>query len=127
MVTVHPTRVLYNEISTRIASQTGKPCGDAVRPVGASPPYSVLYPREDVATEGSLGDPNEIRLVQFQVTCVGNTMDAAQELQADVQTALLGWTPTGGDPVLLEFGSGILRDDDGPVFYSTDRFRTFVG
>jgi hypothetical protein len=129
MTTVHPTRTLYDEITTRIATQTSRPCGDAVRPPGANPPYSVLYPREDVVSEGSLGDPNEVRVMQFQVTCVGRTMDEAQHLQFGVQTALLGWAPTVGDPVLLEFGSGVFRDDDGeqPVFFTTDRFRTFVG
>jgi hypothetical protein len=127
VTTVHPTRTLYDEITTRIATQTGKPVGDAVRPPGANPPYSVLYPREDVSTEGSLGDPNEVRVMQFQVTCVGKTMDEAQHLQAAVQTALMGWAPTVGDPILLEFPSGVFRDDDGPVFYTTDRFRTFVG
>jgi hypothetical protein len=129
VTTIHPTRTLYDEITTRIATQTSRPIGDAVRPPGANPPYSVLYPREDVVSEGSLGDPNEVRVMQFQVTCVGKTMDEAQELAFDVQAALFGWAPAAGDPILLEFGSGVLRDDDGdtPVFYTTDRFRTFVG
>jgi hypothetical protein len=130
MTTVHSTRPLSDAIATRISTQTGKPCGDAVRPAGATPPYSVLYPLPDRQTDGGLGDPNQISWSLFQVTCVGATMDAAQELQFDVRTALLGHQPVvaGWDtgPVELDLGSGVLRDDDGPVFFTTDRFLVYV-
>lgn len=130
MTTVHSTRPLHNAISTRISTETLKPCGDAVRPPDANPPYSVLYPLGDRATDGSISDPNQISRALFQVTCVGVTMDAAQELQYDVRTALLGHEPvvTGWDtgPVELDSGSGVFRDDDGPVFFTTDRFLVYV-
>lgn len=125
MTTVHPTRTLYNTIITRIATQTSQPCGDAVRPPAASPPYSVLYPLPDRSTDGGLGDPNEVEVMLFQVTCVGDTMDEAQELQFDVRTALLGYAPVAAE-VMLDLGSGVSRDDDGPTFFTTDRFSVFV-
>jgi hypothetical protein len=130
VTTVHAPRPLYNALATRISSQTSRPCGDAVRPPGASLPYSVLYPLPDRDTQGSISDPNQISRQLFQVTCVGNSMDAAQELQFDVRAALLGHRPTvaGWDtgPIELDLGSGVLRDDDGPVFYSTDRYLIYV-
>jgi hypothetical protein len=130
MTTIHAPRPLYNALAARISSQTSKPVGDAVRPPNASPPYSVLYPLPDRDTQGALSDPNQISRQLFQVTCVGASMDVAQELQFDVRTALLGHQPvvSGWDtgPIELDFGSGVLRDDDGPVFYSTDRFLVYV-
>lgn len=126
MTTIHPTRTLYDDIRTRIASQTSRPCGEAVRPPGASVPYSVLYPLPDRAADGGLGDSAQIRWMLFQVTCVGNSMDAAQELQFDVQTALLGYTPTGATAIELDQASGVSRDDDGVTFFSTDRFLVYV-
>lgn len=127
MTTVHPTRTLYNTIIARIASQTAQPCGDAVRPPEASPPYSVVYPLPDRSTDGGLGDPNEIEVMLFQVTCVGNSMDAAQDLQFDVRTALLGYAPVAAE-ILLDSGSGVIRDDGGTktTFFTTDRFSVFV-
>ena len=125
MTTVHATRPLYASITTRLVT-TGKAVGQAVRPDGATPPYMVLYPREDLATEGGLGDPNEIRVVQFQVTSVGDTLEEADWMRHKAQVALLGFSPTGGGPILLEFAANVLRDDEGPVFSFPDRFITFV-
>jgi hypothetical protein len=132
MTTVHDTRALYNSLSARISTETSKPVGDAVRPPGANPPYSVLYPSFNARTDGTLTDPNQIVVHTFIVHCVGKTMDEAQELQFGVRSALQGHSPavagwvTG--PIELDFGSGIARDDDGtsPVFYSTDRFRVYI-
>lgn len=128
--TIHKPRPLYDAISTRIATGTGKPCGDAVRPPGASPPYSVIHPLPDIETYGTLTDPTQISHQLFQVTCVGKTMDEAQELQSDVRAALLGFAPTvaGRSPnrIELDLGSGVRRDDDGPVFYTTDRYNLYV-
>jgi hypothetical protein len=66
----------------------------------------------------------------FQVTAVGGDMDEAQWMQYEVRLALLGWSPTVTGwtfgPIRLDLPSGVLRDDDGPVFYTTDRFFVFV-
>lgn len=130
MVTVHNPRLLYNAIITRLATQTEKSVGDAVRPDNPSNPYAVVYPLPDRATLGTLTDPNAISLQLFQVTCVGTDMDEAQWMQNRVRSALLGWTPTlvgfTANRIELDLGSGVLRDDDGPVFYTTDRFSLYV-
>jgi len=131
MVTVHDPRLLYNAIVTRLVTQTSKPVGNAVRPDGATAPYAVVYPLPDRATFGTLTDANQISLQLFQVTCVGDTMEEAQWMQQKTRLALLGWVPsvTGWVPnrVELDQGSGVIRDDDGPVvFYTTDRFSLYV-
>ena len=126
MTTVHPTRTLYDAIRTQIVTETGEPCGEGVRPPGATPPYSVLYPLPDRASDGSLPDPNQIRWMLFQVTCVGATMDEAQELAHNAQEALLGFVPTGATAIELNQASGVSRDDDGPVFFTTDRYLVYI-
>jgi hypothetical protein len=128
--TIHDPRPLYDAVVTRIAGQTSKPCGEAVRPPDAEPPYAVVYPLPDRDNVGTLTDPHLISWQLFQVTCVGDTMDEAQWMQRAVRAGLLGWTPTvaGWSPnrVELDLGSGVVRDDDGVVFYTTDRFSIYM-
>lgn len=127
MVTVHKPRLLYDAIRTRLASQTSKPVGEGKRPATASTPYYVVRPFPDRASFGSQTDPNQIRLQTFLVFYVGNTMDAAQELQEDAQAALLGWAPTvaGCNPAPIELDLGDVRngpDFDGPTYEIADRY-----
>jgi hypothetical protein len=110
-------------VTTRLET-TGKDVGQAVSP-GVAPPYMVLYPQSDTGYEGSLSDPHEQVTQTFQVTAVGDSMEEAAWMQEKARGVLLGWIPsvTGATPIELDFGSGIFRDPDGPVFFSTDRFR----
>jgi hypothetical protein len=66
----------------------------------------------------------------FQVTAVGADMEEAQWMQHKVRQALLGFTPTvtgwATGPISAEQPRGVTRDDDGPVFITTDDFRIFV-
>jgi hypothetical protein len=130
MVTVHDPRPLYNAIVARLESQTSKDIGDAVRPAGADAPYAVVYPLPDRAAFGTLVDPTNFTLQLFQVTCVGDTADEAQWMQHQVRLALQSWIPvvTDWEPnrIELDQGSGVFRDDDGPTFYTTDRFNLYV-
>lgn len=121
--TVWETRPLYAAITVQLET-TGKAVGQAVSPGGA-PPYLVLYPQSDTGFAGSLSDPHEQVTQTFQVTCVGDSLEEAQWMQHEARGVLVGWTPalSGATPVELEFGSGTFRDPDGPVFYSTDRYR----
>jgi hypothetical protein len=78
-----------------------------------------------------LGDPNEIRLPTFLVFYVGKDMDAAQHLQEQSQTALLGWRPVvaGFDPGPIRLDLADVRngpDFDGPTYEIADRFLIFV-
>lgn len=129
-VTVHDPRPVYDAIVARLVSETGEEVGEAQRPEGATPPYSVVYPLPDRATFGTLTDANQISLQLFQVSCVGATMDEAQAMQTKVRAALLGWAPTvaGFTPnrIELDLGSGVRRDDKGVVFITTDRFSMYV-
>jgi hypothetical protein len=126
--TAHNPRLLYNAISARLASETGRSIGDAVAPEGADKPYAVVYPLTDGLGEGPLSDPHQVIDQVFQVSCVGHSMDSAQVLQHAVRSAILGWTPTvsgfGTFPIHLDSGSGVLRDDDvrPPVYFTSDRF-----
>jgi hypothetical protein len=49
-------------------------------------------------------------------------------MQAKSREALLGVIPAfaGATPIELALGSGVLRDPDGVVFYTTDRFTIYV-
>jgi len=125
--TVHETKPLYAAVTTLLAG-TGKSVGQAQRPEAGVAPYMVLYPLPDTRNEGGLSDPHQIAVQTFQVTCVGDTMAEAQWMQAKAREALLGVTPafTGATPIELQLGSGVLRDDDGVVFYTTDRFTIYV-
>lgn len=125
--TIHETEPLYAAITT-LLDGTGNDVGQGIRPPGATAPYLVLYPLPDFGTEGGLSDPHQVSVQLFQVTCVGDTMDEAQWMQAQVRTALLGVIPafSGATPIELDNGSGVTRDDDGVVFYTTDRFRIYV-
>jgi hypothetical protein len=74
-----------------------------------------------------LTDPNQTRIQTFQVFYVGDTMDEAQQLQEDCQTALLGWAPTvaGFTPGPIEFDlADIIHgpDLDGPTYEIADRY-----
>lgn len=125
--TVHETKPLYEAITTLLAT-TGKEVGGAQRPEAADPPYMVLYPLPDDRNEGSISDPHQIAIQLFQVTCVGDTMAEAQWMQAKSREALLGVIPAfaGATPIELALGSVVLRDPDGVVFYTTDRFTIYV-
>jgi hypothetical protein len=121
--TAWSVRPLAAAVTTRLAT-TGKTVGQAISP-GVAPPYMVLYPMSDAGTEGSLSDPHEQVTQTFQVTAVGDSMEEAGWMQEKARGVLVGWTPsiTGATPIHLDFGSGVFRDPDGPVFYTTDRFR----
>jgi hypothetical protein len=125
--TVWETRPLYAEITTRLET-TGMAVGQAISP-GGNAPYLTLYPQSDAGTEGSIGDPHQFVAQTFQVTATGDSMEEAQWGQHKARGVLLGWTPNiaGAMPIRLDFGSGVFRDPDGPVFYSTDRFRISLG
>jgi hypothetical protein len=128
--TIHDPRLLYAPIVTRIATETTRPAELGIKPEGASTPYAVVYPFPDRQNLGTLTNPTEISQQLFQVTCVGDTTDEAQAMQKEVREALLDWAPTvvgfECDRIDLDLGSGLLRDDDGPVFYTTDRFNLYV-
>jgi hypothetical protein len=128
--TIHDPRPLYDAIVSRLETQTGKDIGEGVRPEDADPPYAVVYPLPDSSYLATLTDPHESSLQLFQVTCVGDTMDEAQWMQREAREALIGWTPTvaGWSPnrIELDLGSGVIRDDGGPVFYTTDRFTLYM-
>ena len=125
--TVWETRPLAAAVTTQLET-TGKAVGQAISP-GGNPPYMVLYPSSDAGSEGSIADPHQIVTQTFQVTAVGDSMEEAQWMQEEARGVLVGWTPgiTGAALVQLDFGSGVFRDPDGPVFYSTDRYRVFIG
>lgn len=128
--TIHDPRPLYDAIVTQLETVTGKAIGEAVRPEGTNPPYAVVYPLPDAGYLATLTDPHESSLQLFQVTCVGGTMDSALWMQQVVREALIDWTPTvtGWSPnrIEMDLGSGVLRDPDGPVFYTTDRFSLYM-
>jgi hypothetical protein len=121
--TAWSVRPLAAAVITRLVT-TGKAVGQAIAP-SSDPPYMVIYPQSDTGTEGSLSDPHEQVTQTFQVTAVGDSMEEAAWMQHKARQVLLGWTPgiTGATPIELDFGSGVFRDPDGPVFYTTDRFR----
>jgi hypothetical protein len=132
--TIWETRPLAAAVTTQLET-TGMAVGQAISP-GVAPPYMVLYPQSDAGTEGSIADPHQIVTQTFQVTCVGkgtttgeDGMEEAQWAQHKARGVLVGWTPgiTGASPIQLDFGSGVFRDPDGPVFYTTDRYRVFIG
>ena len=122
-MTVWETRPLYAAITTRLET-TGKAVGQGISPGGAAP-YMVLYPLPDGGHGGSLTDPHQFVTQLFQVNCVGDTMEEAEWMQHEARTVLVGFTPAVDDatPIELDLGSGVRRDDDGPVFFTTDRFR----
>ncbi|MFP4074049.1 MAG: hypothetical protein ACLFVZ_08415 [Actinomycetota bacterium] len=127
MTTVHKPRPLYDAIKTRIADQTGRPCGKGKRPPEAEPPYSVLRAAPDRDSYGTLTDANQTRVRTFQVFYVGDDVDEAQQLQTDCQSALLGWAPTvdGFTPGPIELDQGDLidgPDHDGPTYEIADRY-----
>jgi len=124
--TIWETRPLAAAVTTQLET-TGKTVGQAISP-GVAPPYMVLYPQSDAGSEGSIADPHQIITQTFQVTCVGDSMEEAQWMQEEARGVLIGWIPslTGATPVELDFGSGTFRDPDGPVFYTTDRYRIFM-
>jgi hypothetical protein len=126
--TIWETRPLYVAVTTRLET-TCKLVGQAISP-GVAPPYMVLYPSSDAGTEGSLADPHRIVIQTFQVTCVGDSMMEAQWMQHKARGVLIGHRPSVSgwktESITLDFGSGVFRDPDGPVFYTTDRFAVFT-
>jgi hypothetical protein len=122
-MTVWETRPLYAAITAQLETTT-KAVGQAISP-GGETPYMVLFPLPDESHGGSLTDPHQFVTQLFQVTCVGKTMEEAEWMQHEARTALVGFTPAVDDatPIELDLGSGVRRDDDGPVFFTTDRFR----
>lgn len=131
MYTIHDQRTFYDVLVTRLLT-TGRPVGEAVKPAAAGLPYAVIYPMTDVSNAGPLNDPTQVSVYQWQVTCVGQTMEQAQWMQHKVRSVLLGWIPTvsgiGTTPVDLAAGSGVTRDDDvsPPQFYTTDSYRLYT-
>jgi hypothetical protein len=125
--TAWSVRPLAAAVTTQLET-TGKTVGQAISP-GGNPPYMVLYPQSDAGTEGSLSDPHQIVTQTFSVNAVGDSMEEAGWMQEKARGVLVGWTPgiTGASPIQLDFGSGVFRDPDGPVFYTTDRYRVFIG
>ena len=132
--TIHDPSLVYDAIITRLASQTGKNIGRAEAPdLGDWPyePYAVVYPTDD-PNMGTLGDQSEIAVYEFQVTCGAGTPQAAEWMQTQVRTAILGWTPTVAgrsfNPIAKAGGQGTSRDDDvqPPVFFTVDVFQLFA-
>jgi hypothetical protein len=124
MRTVHETRPIYASITARLET-VGRPVGNGVSP-GGETPYYVIYPRENLFSDGGLSDPNQILVRLFQVTSVGGDMEEAQWAQHKAQAVLLGFIPAGGSAIELDQEGPLLRDDDGPVFTIPDRYRVYV-
>jgi hypothetical protein len=126
--TAWETRPLYAAITDQLET-TGKAVGQAISP-GGELPYMVIYPLPDQGTDGTLGDPHQMAAQLFQVTAVGDTMEEAQWMQHKAREALLGWAPTVAGTsvarILLDMGSGVSRDPDGPTFFTTDRFQAIT-
>lgn len=130
--TVHDAQPFYAAIVTRLTAFTGKNIGLAEAPAVTTPPYAVVYPRDDERTEGPLDDPTQVTVREFQVTCVSNGVDGAMVMQRLARSALHGHIPTvagvGTTPIELVAGSGITRDDSvqPPLWYSTDIFNAYT-
>ena len=132
--TVHNLRTVYDALVTQVAT-TGKNVGQGQAPDDVTHPYAVVYPiGEDVDPDvrGVLSDPQQSTVIEFQVTCVGESLRQANWMANESRLVLSGWTPTVAGmtfgPVQLDAGLPAERDDDvqPPLFYAVDRFSVFV-
>lgn len=93
-----------------------------------SPPYCVVYRIPGGQTSGTLENPDENITLVYQVTCIGDSRQAAEWVEDKAMALLSGLIVSGRKVarVSLDMYGGVLRDDDlpgPPLFYSTPRFR----
>lgn len=130
--TANQPKPLYDAIIARLQTQTGKQIGLGRAPDDVTTPYAVVYPLPDIASTGSLDDPDSDVWWSFQVTANGSDMNEALWMQGRCRTALLGWTPSVAGyscgRVELAEGSGGLPDRalGEQLDFTTDRFRLFT-
>ena len=95
--TAHNPQTFYAAVVSRLSSQTGKNVGRAEAPSDVTLPYAVVYPLDEAAdldVNGTLGDPHDTTVFEWQVTSVGGTAEQAEWMQQKVRSALVGWAPT---------------------------------
>lgn len=134
--TAHNQQTIIDAILARLQTQTSRPIGDAQAPADNTRPYAVLYPLgddPDPDMRGTLADPVQSTLVEFQVTAVGDTRQSAQHMALAAAIAVVGWTPVVAGyafgRVSREDGTDAARRDDSSestLFYQVDRYSVFV-
>ena len=131
----HPNpRLLTDEISAVLVSETGKEIGVGEAPPTTTRPYAVVYPLGIFSVEPGLRSQNQTQRLEWQITCVGDTVEQAEWMMNEVRNALLDTgpsNPTGyvftGEALLVPV-QAVERDDDvqPPLYYGIDIYRWTV-
>ncbi len=107
----------------------GLTVGDAEAPVGAAPPYAVVYPIAGGQTGGVLAAPDDDAELVVQVTCVGTSRKQAEWLEDKAMGLLTSLSVTGRSVprVALDSFGGVFRDDakSPPLYVAVPRFRIY--
>jgi len=82
-------RTALTDVATFITTSVGRPVGVVDMPEGATVPYAVVYPIDDVFSGPPLWDPFADVEFTFQVTSVGERWDQARWMADHVRRALL--------------------------------------
>lgn len=95
------------------------------------PPCAVVHPIPGGRRYGTLDDHVKDADVVYQITCIGETQAAAEQVRDDVEAAMFSGVTISGrlvDVIFIESGSdGVRRDDDigapETYFTCTPRYR----
>ena len=133
---VHNQQTIIDAILARLVAQSSRPVGDAEAPTDNTRPYAVLYPLgddPDPDTRGTLSDPVQSTVIEFQITSVGDTRQSAQFMANHAAATIVGWSPTVAGysfgPISREAGADAPRRDESSestLFYQVDRYSVFV-
>lgn len=92
---------------------TGRPIGDAKKPAGGEPPYTVVYPGSGTRG-GTIADPDADAALLYRIICVGWDRTGAQWMADRVAEAMRSVVVPGRTVmrITLENDVGVDRDDD---------------
>lgn len=94
--------------------------------------YAIVYPLPGGTRDGSIGDPDRDIILNYQVTCVGDSPEAARSVASDADLGVRTGVTVEGRRVLRVVpvdDGGVQPDDDtqGPrLFYATPRFTVWT-